>query len=157
MEYLQTMFPKLSYMKINEGIFVGPQIRKVLFSDEFKILLTEDQRKAWTSFKCVVVGFLGNYKDRNYEKTIDDMLKNYDKIGARMSLKMHFLHSHKDFFPYNLGAFSDEHGERFHQDISEIEQRFNGRYSSNMLGEYCWSLLRDTKVIHKRRSTSNHF
>ncbi|GBP90238.1 hypothetical protein EVAR_100685_1 [Eumeta japonica] len=30
-----------------------------------------------------------------------------------MSLKIHFLHSHLDFFPQNLGAVSDEHGERF--------------------------------------------
>jgi len=28
-----------------------------------------------------------------------------------MSLKIHFLHSHLDFFPSNLGDFSDEHGE----------------------------------------------
>jgi len=29
-----------------------------------------------------------------------------------MSLKIHFLHSHLDFFPENLGAMSDKHGER---------------------------------------------
>ena len=34
-----------------------------------------------------------------------------------MSLKLHFLHSHLYFFPENLGDVSDEHGERFHQDI----------------------------------------
>jgi hypothetical protein len=28
-----------------------------------------------------------------------------------MSLKVHFLDSHLDFFPENLGAVSDEHGE----------------------------------------------
>ncbi|UYV68012.1 Transposase [Cordylochernes scorpioides] len=41
-----------------------------------------------------------------------------------MSLKIHFLHSHLDFFPDNLGAVSDEHGERFHQDISSMEKRY---------------------------------
>ncbi|UYV82366.1 K02A2.6-like [Cordylochernes scorpioides] len=41
-----------------------------------------------------------------------------------MSLRIHFLHSHLDFFPDNLGAFSDEHGERFHQDISIMEKRY---------------------------------
>jgi hypothetical protein len=35
-----------------------------------------------------------------------------------LSLKVHFLHSHLDFFPQNLGAVSDEQGERFHQNIS---------------------------------------
>ena len=30
-----------------------------------------------------------------------------------MSLKIHMLHSHLDFFPDNCGMFSDEYGERF--------------------------------------------
>lgn len=40
--------------------------------------------------------------------------------GLNMSLKIHFLHSHLDFFPENLGDVSDEHGERFHQEIKTI-------------------------------------
>ncbi|UYV72415.1 hypothetical protein LAZ67_9003037 [Cordylochernes scorpioides] len=43
-----------------------------------------------------------------------------------MSLKIHFLHSHLDFFLDNLGAVSDEHGERFHQAISSMEKRYQG-------------------------------
>ncbi|MFP3032588.1 MAG: hypothetical protein ACEY3M_16215 [Wolbachia sp.] len=39
-----------------------------------------------------------------------------------MSLKIHFLDSHLEFFPKNVGAVSDEHGERFHQDM-EMEMR----------------------------------
>jgi hypothetical protein len=40
-----------------------------------------------------------------------------------MSLKIHFLLSHLDFFPPNPGAVSDEYGERFHQDISSMKER----------------------------------
>ena len=36
-----------------------------------------------------------------------------------MSIKMHYLFSHIDRFPENLGAMSDEQGERFHQDIKK--------------------------------------
>ena len=50
------------------------------------------------------------------------MLKAYEQLGARMFLKMHFLHSHLDFFSPNLGKLSDEQGERFHQDIFVIER-----------------------------------
>ncbi|UYV73140.1 hypothetical protein LAZ67_10001940 [Cordylochernes scorpioides] len=46
-----------------------------------------------------------------------------------MSLKIHLLHSHLDFFPDNLGAVSDEHVERFHQDISSMEKRYQGANS----------------------------
>ncbi|UYV73962.1 hypothetical protein LAZ67_11001610 [Cordylochernes scorpioides] len=60
-----------------------------------------------------------------------------------MSLKIHFLHSHLDFFPENLGAVSDEHGERFHQDISSMEKRYQGKWSPGMLADYCWTLKRD--------------
>lgn len=157
MEYLDFMFPKLSHMKIHEGIFVGPQIREVLHSEEFLTFLTNAQRAAWESFRAVVTGFLGNNKDPCYKRIIDDMLRKYEIIGARLSLKMHFLKSHKDFFPDNLGAESDEQGERFHQDISDMEDRFNGRYLPRMLGEFCWSLIRETTDIHKRRTPRKHF
>ncbi|UYV84312.1 K02A2.6-like [Cordylochernes scorpioides] len=60
-----------------------------------------------------------------------------------MSLKIHFLHSHLDFFPDNLGAVSDEHGERFHQDISSMEKRYQGKWSPCMLADYCWTLKKD--------------
>ena len=45
-------------------------------------------------------------------------------MGCKMSLKIHFLHSHLDFFLDNLGSVSDEQGERFHHDILQIEQRY---------------------------------
>ncbi|KYN36660.1 hypothetical protein ALC56_08451 [Trachymyrmex septentrionalis] len=62
-----------------------------------------------------------------------------------MLLKIHFRHNHLDFFPPNLGEFSDEHGEHFHQDIVIIEKRFKGKDIRYMLAEYCWSIVCDTK------------
>ena len=46
-----------------------------------------------------------------------------------MPLELHFLQSHLDFFPGNIGAASDEHGESFLQDISQIENRYSGKWS----------------------------
>jgi len=37
----------------------------------------------------------------------------YHKLGCNMSLKIHMLHSHLDFFPDNCGMVSYEHGELF--------------------------------------------
>lgn len=71
-----------------------------------------------------------------------------------MSLKMHFLFSHLDFFPENLGAESDEHGERFHQDMATIERRYHGFWDENMMGDYCWMLIREDTAVKKRRSVS---
>lgn len=58
-----------------------------------------------------------------------------------MSLNLHFLHSHLDFFPANLGDVSDEHGECFHQDISVIEKLYQGKDLCAMLADYCWTLI----------------
>lgn len=47
----------------------------------------------------------------------------------------------------NPMVFRDEHGERFHHEISDMEDRFNGRYIPKMMGEYCWMIIRDTREI----------
>jgi len=46
-----------------------------------------------------------------------------------MSLNIHFLHSHFDVFPPNIGAVTDEYRERFHQDISTVEKKYARRSS----------------------------
>ena len=58
---------------------------------------------------------------------IDNNASICGKFCCNMSLKIHFLHSHLDFFPKNVGAVSDEHGERFHQEISVMERRYQGK------------------------------
>jgi hypothetical protein len=52
------------------------------------------------------------------------MLEKFKVLGCLMSLKIHFLNLHLDFFPENLGAVSEEQGERFHQEIKEMERRY---------------------------------
>ena len=53
-----------------------------------------------------------------------------------MSLKIHFLHSHLDFFPPNMGEINNERGERFHQ-VKEMENRSQERITKNMLADCC--------------------
>lgn len=79
--------------------------------------------------------------------------------GANMSLKIHFLHSHLDFFPPNLGDVSDEHGERFHQQMKSMERRYQGSWNENMMGDYIWFLIRQTnpEKYNRQRRSHNHF
>ena len=65
--------------------------------------------------------FLGNHIVENHHQLIQNMLKSYERMGCRMLLKMHFLHSHLGFFSSKLGAVSDEHGERYYQKILIME------------------------------------
>ena len=41
-----------------------------------------------------------------------------------MGITMHYLFSHMDRFPENLGAMSDEQVERVHQDLKDMEIGF---------------------------------
>lgn len=70
-----------------------------------------------------------------------------------MNLKVHFLNLHLDYFPENLGAVSEEMGERFHQDIKEMERRYQGKWITTMMADFCWMLHRDEPYReHKGKS-----
>jgi hypothetical protein len=64
-------------------------------------------------------------------------------MACNVSLKIHFLESHLNFFPQNLGKVSDEQGERFHQDIMALEKRYQCKWTLSMLADCCWTLKRD--------------
>ena len=152
-KYLTSKFASLSDAKIKEGVFIGPQIRELLKDDDFESALHEEEKPAWEAFKIVAKGFLGNRRERNYEELVENLIKAYKIMGCNMSLKIHFLDSHLAFFPANCGAVSDEHGERFHQDISTMEKRYQGKWNTTMLADYCWTLTRDdSSACYKRQA-----
>ena len=75
-----------------------------------------------------------------------------------MSVKVHYMHSHLDLFPENLGDISEEHGERFHQDIKVMEEGQQSRWDYNMIADYSWSLKRDCPdLVHARKSLQKIF
>jgi hypothetical protein len=157
-KFIQNFFPQLSEAKVKAGVFVGPQIKKIMESNEFPKKLTKVQKEAWSSFVAVVNGFLGNHRAENHVELVANLVRNYGRMGCRMSLKVHILDAHLDQFKENMGAYSEEQGERFHQDIMAFERRYQGQYNSNMMGDYIWMLLRDTDTLHTRQSRKqNHF
>jgi len=149
--YVWEKFPRLSEAKQQEGVFIGPQIWDLIKDEYFDSLLQGDENAAWDNFKFVVKGFLGNSRDQNYEELVNNLLQNYQKLGCNMSLKIHFLHSHLDFFPENCGAVSDEHGERFDQHISSMDKRHQGKLNCAMLADCCWTLARATPTVECKR------
>jgi hypothetical protein len=60
-----------------------------------------------------------------------------------------------DFFSENCGAVSDKHRERFHEDISSIEKRYQGKKNCVMLADYCWTLARDAPTMEYKRKAQN--
>jgi hypothetical protein len=73
-------------------------------------------------------------------------------------LKHSFLEFAIGFFHENLGALSEEQGEHFHQDIKEMERRYQGWWNVNMMGDCRWTLHREIpEISHKRKSNTRSF
>lgn len=156
--YICNKMPGLSTEKLKAGIFDGPQIRQLIKDPHFNESMNELEEKAWKSFVLVVQNFLGNHKAANYAQLVSDMLNNFRDLGCNMSIKVHYLHSHLDRFPENLGDLSEEQGERFHQDIKTMEERYQGRWDNHMMADYCWNLERDCPdKVHSRVSNKRSF
>lgn len=49
-QYFKTKFPQTSDTKLKEGIFIGPQIRKLMKDASFNVKLNRAERRAWASF-----------------------------------------------------------------------------------------------------------
>ena len=152
--FLQQNFPLIRLEKLKAGIFDGPQIRELMKDSTFDDALSAVELSAWPSLKSVITNFLRNHWSAEYEKEVDDLLRNFQKLGACISVKFHFLRSHLDYFPHNC----EEQGERFHQDIRVMNERCQGRWNVNFLADYCWCLKRDVVATqHRRKSLKRPF
>ena len=132
------------------GIFGGPQIRKLIQDQDFTSHMTAVESAAWCSCVSVVREFLANTKASN-QYLVDVMLRNFQALSSRMSIKLHYLFSHLDYFPENLGDVSKEQREKFHQDIKMMKERYQGRWDAHMMSNYCWTLIRNCTEQNYRR------
>jgi hypothetical protein len=80
------------------GFFVGPDIRKLMFDEDFLPTMTEVETEAWIALKTVFTKFLGKNKDPEYVIIVANMVEKFKVLGCVMSLKIHFLNLHLDFF-----------------------------------------------------------
>ena len=152
-QYICSAFPGLGYEKVKAGVFDGPHIRQLIKDQNFTTSMTAVEKRAWEAFVSVVKNSLGNEKAENYKDVVETMLQSYHNLGCNMSIKVHFLNSHLDKFPANLGDVSHEHGERFHQDIKVMEERYQGRWDTHTMADYCWNIQRDNPDVHHSRKS----
>ena len=108
--YLCQAFPRLTMEKLKVGIFDGPQIQQLIRDPEFENSMNEVELEAWKAFVLVMKNFLGINKARNCAELVNNMLTAFRNLDCNMSVKMHYLFSHMDRFPENLGSVSDEQG-----------------------------------------------
>ena len=133
------------------GIFDDPEIRERMNHASFDESLNPIELSAWLALNPVIVNFLGNHRRSEYQKKGDELMKNFRRLGARMSVKMHFLRSHLDYFPENCGDFREERSERFNQDLRGMDERYQGGWDVKFLADYCWCLKMDVQSAQHKR------
>ena len=137
---------------MKEGIFIGPQIRDIIKDEYFDKLLQGDEKATWESFKFCSKSIFEKEKRSK-------LWRAYKQPFAELpEIRLHHVTKNKlpsltfgFFFPVNPGAVSDENRERFHQDISSMEKRYQGKWNCAMLADYCWTLARDAPTIEYKR------
>ena len=69
-------------------------------------------------------------KERSYkfELLVSNLMEEYKKMGCSLSLKMHFLHFHLNFFTPKMGDVNEGQDEMFHRAIDDMEKRYQGWY-----------------------------
>jgi hypothetical protein len=88
-------------------------------------------------------------KSGNYVEIVEELLSSFCALGCNMSLKLHFLQSHVDFFPGNMAAVS----------MSTVKGSIT-IYTPNvrkvdMLADYCWMHVREALTDeYKRQKTT---
>jgi hypothetical protein len=87
----------------------------------------------------------------NYSEIVQELISPYSAMGCNMSLILHFLNSHLDFIPEKMEAVSNEHGKKFHQAISKFGKGYSGKWSPNILDDYCWNFIRETSTGESKR------
>lgn len=134
------------------GVLVGPDIRRLVASAEFDLVLDEDELTAWEALKKVISGFLGKNRDENYAVLVQNMLDAFQTINVHMSSKIHYMHCHLDVFARQLPTESDEQGERFHQTCKPFELNYKGKDILALVSDLCWQLAADEKPERTRRT-----
>ncbi|GBM09898.1 hypothetical protein AVEN_241221-1 [Araneus ventricosus] len=86
-------FPKLSEAKLKEGVFTGPTYENCYPIPSFQKQWGTKKKKHGTLLKKVH-RCLENTKDPLYKTIVQLMLTAYETERCKMSLKVHFLHSH---------------------------------------------------------------
>ena len=156
-KYICMKFSGLTIEKVKAGIFYGLQVRQLINDANFCNFMNSAELSAWTAFTNVVK-FLGKTKAPNFKEFVETLVTSFHQLGANMSIRLHFLHSHLARFPENVGGVSDEQGERFHQGISDMEVPYQGCWDATMLADYCWSIKRnDAGAHHSRISVIRQF
>lgn len=107
-------------------------------------------KEAWIAFVAVVPS--------SYEKFVPCTVNQFSFTGHYvLSANEHCLFRHLDYFFENQKVMRDEQRENFHQDIEDMETKYQGRWSTNVMlftVAHCKEIDK-TQFIHMQQRREN--
>lgn len=85
----------------------------MMFESNFEVTIDTKEAEAWILFKEVATKFLGNVKAPNFKLILVNMISKFKNLVCQMSLIVHLLHNHFDFFLSKLWVINN----RVHRQI----------------------------------------
>jgi len=121
----------------DERIFISQLFEDQAFIPE----LNSAEQWAWKAFKNVSRNFIGNEKAENYSEIVRELTSSHGAKVCNMSLVLHFLYSHLDFFP----EISESHLQWTWWNVPSYYflnwKAVQWKMVSSMLPDYCCSLI----------------
>ena len=88
--HIRQMFLSISEAKVKGGMIVGPQIRRMLASEELEEQMSDLERNARQAFRMIVKGFLGNHRRSDCAMVVSNLIESYEKLGCCMGTSAKF-------------------------------------------------------------------
>lgn len=130
-----------AYVPGTAVVYNGPDIKRICKDDFFQdnILERRNEKPAFKAFRDVSYYVLSSQTHPTMSKQalVTEMFRCFHLLGCNFPLKLHLLFSHLNMVPDNVDDFSDQHGERFHQQFKKVEDDFKAAPKENMLGQWC--------------------
>lgn len=134
-EYIAEKVPQITQAKLKEGLFVGPSSQRKAMRCRLQEILDKLELPIQNTFNCVCENLLGNKKALDCKGGIKALWKCYSANGSHVSLRVHFLDSHQDFFADNHRVVFDERGKKIPQVINAMEKRYQGFWNQSLLAD----------------------
>ncbi len=152
----------LSAAKLQVGAINGPDIRKLVddpvFADLLKRFERSHESEAWQTFVQVERRFFGkDDRPEEYQVLVEDMIACFQRMNCTMPLKLHLLADHLDLFPVHLGTWSDQHGERGHQETKEAARLYGDTTTTRVLTERMHQVQKPTARHRHSKYARSHF
>lgn len=102
--------------------------------------LNDSQRDAFDCLMDVMSNVLvpSNESIQTKESYVDKLMKSFQKNNCNYSPKMHAIHNHFQILLARQHQISDQHGEKVHQTMKTLEERYDGKNYCSLLSDYIW-------------------